>query len=59
MLFAGVKETSAGRSVTIFYVLSVVVVGTVVTRERRDVGATLVYSAAIVFVYLGKTRKTS
>ena len=40
------EETSAGCCVTVFYVLSVVVVGTVVTRERRDVWATLACSAA-------------
>ena len=40
------KETSAGCCVTVFYVLSVVVVGTVVTRERRDVWVTLACSAA-------------
>ena len=40
------KETSAGCCVTVFYFLSVVVVGTVVTRERRDVGAMLACSAA-------------
>ena len=40
------KETSAGCCVTVFYVLSVVVVGTVVTRVRRDVGATLMRSVA-------------
>ena len=44
--FARVEEASAGRGVTVFDVLSVVVVGTIVTRERRDVGATLACSAA-------------
>ena len=44
--FARVEETSAGCCVTIFDVLSVVVVGTVVTRERRDAWATLACSAA-------------
>ena len=44
--FTRVKESSAGCGVTVFEVLSVVVVGTVVTQERRDVGATLVCSAA-------------
>ena len=46
MPFASVKETSAGCCVAIFDVLSVVVVGTVVTRERRDAWATLACSAA-------------
>ena len=44
--FTRVEESSTRCSVTIFDVLSVVVVGTVVTRKRRDVGATLVYSTA-------------
>ena len=46
LAFARVKETSAGCCVTVFDVLSVVVVGMVVTREGRDVGATLACSAA-------------
>ena len=57
--FTRVEETSAGCCVTVFYVLSVVVVGTVVTRERRDVGATLACSAANCIVrvnYEGGTR---
>ena len=44
--FARVEEPSARCCVTVFDVLSVVVVGTVVTRERRDVWATLACSAA-------------
>ena len=55
--FASVKETSAGRCVTVFDVLSVVVVGTVVTRERRDAWATLACSAAIIFVRVCKQEK--
>ena len=56
--FTGVEETSAGCCVTVFDVLSVVVVGTVVTRERRDAGATLACSAAnCIRVYVNKKRK--
>ena len=44
--FTRVEETSARCCVTVFNVLSVVVVGTVVTRERRDAWATLACSAA-------------
>ena len=43
--FARVEEPSAWCCVTVLDVLSVVVVGTVVTQERRDVGATLACSA--------------
>ena len=56
------KETSAGCCVTVFYVLSVVVVGTVVTRERRDAGATLACSAAnciCAYVYKQKGKLQS
>ena len=53
--FARVEETSAGCCVTVFYVLSVVVVGTVVTRERRDGWATLACSAAnCIRMYVNK-----
>ena len=44
--FTRMEESSAWCCVTVFDVLSVVVVGTVVTRERRGVGATLACSAA-------------
>ena len=44
--FTRVEEPSAGCCVTVFDVLSVVVVGTVVTRERRDAWATLACSTA-------------
>ena len=44
--FTCVEEPSTGCCVTIFDVLSVVVVGTVVTRKRRDAWATLACSAA-------------
>ena len=59
--FASVKETSAGCCVTVFDVLSVVVVGTVVTRERRDVWATLTCSAAncIVRMYINRKENYS
>ena len=55
------KETSARCCVAVFDVLSVVVVGTVVTRERRDAWATLACSAAncISCVYLTKRKLQS
>ena len=46
LFFTRVEETSAGCCVTVFYVLSIVVVVTVVTQERRDAWATLACSAA-------------
>ena len=44
--FTRVEESSAWCCVTVLEVLSVVVVGTVVTRERRDAWVTLACSAA-------------
>ena len=56
--FARVEESSARCCVTVLDVLSVVVVGTVVTWKRRDVGVTLACSAAnCIRVYVNKKRK--